>query len=605
MRRISRNMPLSGKQGGKRKMNMKTVQLIKRLLHYVKPYRFLLLIAVISSLISVAASLLTPVLIGDAIDYIVGKDNVDFSAIMRYIGYLGITIAFATIFQWLLSWSTNKLSFSTVKDMREDLFDHIDKLPLKYIDSHAHGDLITRMGNDIEQISTGLLQGFSQLLNGLFTIFGTLIVMFIVNWLLALVVILITPVSLFVAAFIAKHTHDMFIKQATVQGKLSGFGEEMISNAKVVQAFSYGDDAEKYYAEVNQELYGYGYKAQFYSAMSNPCTRFVNGLVYAAVGITGALLAVSGGGLSIAKISPGLLSTFLMYSNQYTKPFNEITGVITELQTAMASARRVFAVLDEPTESDDSLLPEIADCDGTVKLEDVSFGYTEDRILLQHINLNVNDGQKIAIVGPTGCGKTTLINLLMRYYDVTDGRILVSSHPVTEVKRDSLRKCFGMVLQETWLTGGTIKENIAYGRRDATDGEIIAAAKAANAHGFITKMRDGYDTVVSEGGDNLSQGQRQLLCIARIMLTHPPMLILDEATSSIDTRTEIKIQKAFGTMMQGRTSFIVAHRLSTIKEADLILVMNDGNIIEQGTHEELLAKKGFYYNLYNSQFAPV
>ena len=586
-------------------MNMKTVQLIKRLLHYVKPYRFLLLIAVISSLISVAASLLTPVLIGDAIDYIVGKDNVDFSAIMRYIGYLGITIAFATIFQWLLSWSTNKLSFSTVKDMREDLFDHIDKLPLKYIDSHAHGDLITRMGNDIEQISTGLLQGFSQLLNGLFTIFGTLIVMFIVNWLLALVVILITPVSLFVAAFIAKHTHDMFIKQATVQGKLSGFGEEMISNAKVVQAFSYGDDAEKYYAEVNQELYGYGYKAQFYSAMSNPCTRFVNGLVYAAVGITGALLAVSGGGLSIAKISPGLLSTFLMYSNQYTKPFNEITGVITELQTAMASARRVFAVLDEPTESDDSLLPEIADCDGTVKLEDVSFGYTEDRILLQHINLNVNDGQKIAIVGPTGCGKTTLINLLMRYYDVTDGRILVSSHPVTEVKRDSLRKCFGMVLQETWLTGGTIKENIAYGRRDATDGEIIAAAKAANAHGFITKMRDGYDTVVSEGGDNLSQGQRQLLCIARIMLTHPPMLILDEATSSIDTRTEIKIQKAFGTMMQGRTSFIVAHRLSTIKEADLILVMNDGNIIEQGTHEELLAKKGFYYNLYNSQFAPV
>ena len=605
MRRISRNMPLSGQQGGKRKMNMKTAQLIKRLLHYVKPYRFLLFIAVISSLISVAASLLTPVLIGDAIDYIVGKDNVDFSAIMRYIGYLGITIAFATIFQWLLSWSTNKLSFSTVKDMREDLFDHIDKLPLKYIDSHAHGDLITRMGNDIEQISTGLLQGFSQLLNGLFTIFGTLIVMFIVNWLLALVVILITPVSLFVAAFIAKHTHDMFIKQATVQGKLSGFGEEMISNAKVVQAFSYGDDAEKYYAEVNQELYGYGYKAQFYSAMSNPCTRFVNGLVYAAVGITGALLAVSGGGLSIAKISPGLLSTFLMYSNQYTKPFNEITGVITELQTAMASARRVFAVLDEPTESDDSLLPEIADCDGTVKLEDVSFGYTEDRILLQHINLNVKNGQKIAIVGPTGCGKTTLINLLMRYYDVTDGRILVSSHPVTEVKRDSLRKCFGMVLQETWLTGGTIKENIAYGRRDATDEEIIAAAKAANAHGFITKMRDGYDTVVSEGGDNLSQGQRQLLCIARIMLTHPPMLILDEATSSIDTRTEIKIQKAFGTMMQGRTSFIVAHRLSTIKEADLILVMNDGNIIEQGTHEELLAKKGFYYNLYNSQFAPV
>ena len=547
-------------------MNMSTKELVKRLLKYVRPYRFLLFVAVISSFISVAASLLTPVLIGDAIDFIVGKDNVDFSQVIRYIGYLGITIAFATIFQWLLSWSTNKLSFSTVKDMREDLFNHIDRLPLKYIDSHAHGDLITRMGNDIEQISTGLLQGFSQLLNGVFTILGTLVVMFIVNWILALVVVLITPVSLFVAAFIAKHTHDMFIKQATVQGKLSGFGEEMISNAKVVQAFSYGDDADKYYAEVNQELYNYGYKAQFYSAMSNPCTRFVNGLVYAAVGITGALLAVN----DIGSVGAGLLSTFLMYSNQYTKPFNEITGVITELQTAMAGARRVFAVLDEPTESDDSLLPEIKECDGTVRLDD-----------------------------------TTLINLLMRYYDVTDGKILVSSHPVTDVKRDSLRKCFGMVLQETWLTGGTIKENIAYGKRDATDDEIIAAAKAANAHGFITKMSKGYDTVVSEGGDNLSQGQRQLLCIARIMLTHPPMLILDEATSSIDTRTEIKIQKAFGTMMEGRTSFIVAHRLSTIKEADLILVMNDGNIIEQGTHGELLAKKGFYYNLYNSQFAPV
>ena len=581
-------------------MNMKTSQLVKRLLKYVKPYRALLFVAVLSSFVSVAASLLTPVLIGDAIDFIIGKDNVDFSMVIKYIGYLGITIACATIFQWLLSWSTNKLSFSTVKDMREDLFDHIDKLPLKYIDSHAHGDLITRMGNDIEQISTGLLQGFSQLLNGVFTILGTLIVMFVVNWLLALVVILITPLSLFVAAFIAKHTHDMFIKQATAQGKLSGFGEEMISNAKVVQAFSYGDDAQKYYEEVNKELYGYGYKAQFYSAMSNPCTRFVNGLVYAAVGITGALLAVSYG-----TVSAGLLSTFLMYSNQYTKPFNEITGVITELQTAMASARRVFAVLDEPTESDDSALPEIGDCDGTVKLQDVSFGYTEDKILLQHINLAVENGQKIAIVGPTGCGKTTLINLLMRYYDVTDGKIIVSSHAITDVKRDSLRKCFGMVLQETWLTGGTIKENIAYGKRDATDEEIIAAAKAANAHGFITKMSDGYDTVVSEGGDNLSQGQKQLLCIARIMLTHPPMLILDEATSSIDTRTEIKIQKAFGIMMEGRTSFIVAHRLSTIKEADLILVMNDGNIIEQGTHEELLEKKGFYYNLYNSQFAPV
>lgn len=560
----------------------------------------LLFIAVISSLLSVAASLLTPVLIGDAIDYIVGKDSVNFDGVVRFILYLAITISVATVFQWLLSWSTNKLSFSTVTDMRKQLFAHIDKLPLKYIDSHSHGDLLTRMGNDVEQISAGLLQGFSKLLTGVFTIFGTLIVMFIVNWILALVVFVITPLSLFVAAFIAKHTHDMFIKQATVQGKLSGLGEEMISNQKAVQAFSYGDRACELYGELNKELYGYGYKAQFYSAMTNPCTRFVNALVYAAVGIAGALLAILSGG-----ITPGLLSTFLMFSNQYTKPFNEITGVITELQTAMASARRVFAVLDEPTESDDSLLPEIKECDGTVSLDGVYFGYTEDKTLLKDINLDVRNGQKIAIVGPTGCGKTTLINLLMRYYDVNKGEIRVSSMPVTQVKRDSLRRCFGMVLQDTWLTGGTVRDNIAYGKPDATEEEIIAAAKAANAHGFITKFPDGYDTLIAEGGENLSQGQRQLLCIARIMLTHPPMLILDEATSSIDTRTEIKIQQAFNTIMQGRTCFIVAHRLSTIKEADLILVMKDGNIIEQGTHEQLLAKGGFYHDLYNSQFAPL
>lgn len=560
----------------------------------------LLFIAVVSSLLSVAASLLTPVLIGDAIDYIVGKDSVNFDGVVRFILYLAITISVATVFQWLLSWSTNKLSFSTVTDMRKQLFAHIDKLPLKYIDSHSHGDLLTRMGNDVEQISAGLLQGFSKLLTGVFTIFGTLIVMFIVNWILALVVFVITPLSLFVAAFIAKHTHDMFIKQATVQGKLSGLGEEMISNQKAVQAFSYGDRACELYGELNKELYGYGYKAQFYSAMTNPCTRFVNALVYAAVGIAGALLAILSGG-----ITPGLLSTFLMFSNQYTKPFNEITGVITELQTAMASARRVFAVLDEPTESDDSLLPEIKECDGTVSLDGVYFGYTEDKTLLKDINLDVRNGQKIAIVGPTGCGKTTLINLLMRYYDVNKGEIRVSSMPVTQVKRDSLRRCFGMVLQDTWLTGGTVRDNIAYGKPDATEEEIIAAAKAANAHGFITKFPDGYDTLIAEGGENLSQGQRQLLCIARIMLTHPPMLILDEATSSIDTRTEIKIQQAFNTIMQGRTCFIVAHRLSTIKEADLILVMKDGNIIEQGTHEQLLAKGGFYHDLYNSQFAPL
>lgn len=581
-------------------MNMSNKELVKRLLVYVRPYKSLCAVAVISSFLSVIASLLTPVLIGYAIDYIIDINNVNFEGVLRYIGYLGICIAVATLFQWLLSLSTNKLAYATVRDMRIDLFNHIDKLPLKYIDSRSHGDMIARMGNDIEQISIGLLQGFSQLLNGIFTIAGTIIMMFIVNWILAIVVILITPLSLFVAAFIAKHTHDMFIKQASTQGKLSGLAEEIISNEKVVQAFSYGDDAQKDYEKINKELYQCGYQAQFYSAMTNPCTRFVNGLVYAAVGIAGAIIAVT-----TAQISAGLLSTFLIYSNQYTKPFNEITGVVTELQTAMAGAKRVFAILDEPTESDDSMLPNLENCDGTVSLKNVYFGYSADKTLLKNINLDVKNGQKIAIVGPTGCGKTTLINLLMRYYDVNDGQIIVSSQPINQITRDSLRKNFGMVLQDTWLIGGTIKDNIRYGKPDATDEEIINASKLANAHGFITKFPDGYDTLITEGGENLSQGQRQLLCIARIMLTHPPMLILDEATSSIDTRTELKIQQAFNTIMQGRTSFIVAHRLSTIKEADLILVMNEGNIIEQGKHEELLAKKGFYYNLYNSQFEKV
>ena len=576
---------------------MKTKETLKRIVGYISPYKGYVALSLISAILSVAATLAAPVCIGKAIDYIIGPGTVDFATVGKYIALIGGTIAVGGIFQWTLSLATNKLAFLAVNEMRKQLFAHIDRLPLSYIDSHAHGDLITRMASDIEQISNGILQGFSQLLTGVFTIAGTLGIMLAIQWQVALVVIVITPLSLFVATFVAKHSNAMFRKQSDTQGKLGGYSEEMLEGQRIVAAFGYEEEAQKTFEEIDAVLYKYGVKSQFYSSLTNPCTRFVNNLVYAAVGIIGAVIAILYG-----TMSAGTLSTFLIYANQYTKPFNEITGVITELQTAFACARRVFAVLDEPEESPDDDLPEIEECLGTVEFDDVCFGYSPDKPLLQHIDVKADKGKKIAIVGPTGCGKTTLINLLMRFYDVDSGEIRVSDAPVKSVKRNSLRGQFGMVLQDTWLFEGTVRDNIAYGRRDATDEEVIAAAQAAHAHRFISKLADGYDTVITESGGNLSQGQRQLLCIARIMLTHPPMLILDEATSNIDTRTEIRIQKAFAEIMKGRTSFIIAHRLSTIRDADLILVMKDGNIIEQGTHEQLLDKGGFYKELYESQF---
>ncbi len=576
-------------------MNNKIV--IKRMLKYIAPFKGYVALSLISAVMSVAATLAAPVCIGKAIDYIIGPGNVAFDTVAVFMMLIGATIVVGGIFQWTLSIATNQLAFLAVNEMRKELFAHISRLPLSYIDSHAHGDIITRMGNDIEQISNGILQGFSQLLSGVFTIVGTLGIMFAIQWQVALVVVVITPLSLFVATFIAKHSNSMFRKQSDTQGKLGGYSEEMLEGQRIVAAFGYEEEAQKRFEEIDAELYRYGVKSQFYSSLSNPCTRFVNNLVYAAVGIVGAVIAVIYG-----TMSPGTLSTFLIYANQYTKPFNEITGVITELQTALACARRVFVVLDEPEESSDADLPELGECLGTVRFDDVCFGYSPDKPLLQHIDLHAEKGKKIAIVGPTGCGKTTMINLLMRYYDVDSGEIRVSGAPVKSVTRNSLRRQFGMVLQDTWLFEGTVRDNIAYGKRDATDDEVIAAAKAAHAHGFISKLADGYDTVIAENGGNLSQGQRQLLCIARIMLTHPPMLILDEATSNIDTRTEMKIQEAFARIMQGRTSFIIAHRLSTIRDADLILVMRDGNIVEQGSHEDLLARNGFYAELYLSQF---
>ena len=569
---------------------------VKRILSYTKPYVGYLVFALISAVISVALTLLAPVLIGDAIDYIVGKGNVNFAVILKFIAALGVTIVFAALFQWLMSIFTNKITYKTVRDIRAETFDKINKLPLKYIDSHSHGDIISRVVNDIDQISDGLLQGFTQLFTGIVTILGTLIFMLTINYKISLVVVLITPLSLFVASFIAKHSHKMFREQSATKGELSGYVDEMIGNQKIVKTFCYEDKAQEGFEEINDRLYKCGVKAQFYSALTNPSTRFVNGVVYAAVGITGAIAAING------TLSIGQISIFLSYANQYTKPFNEITGVITELQTAFACAKRVFEVLDEENEITDDDLSILEKCDGTVCIDNVSFSYNPEVSLIENLNLDVKSGQKVAIVGPTGCGKTTIINLLMRFYDVSSGEIRVSNVNIKDITRSSLRSLYGMVLQETWLFSGTVKDNISYGKDDATDEEIIAASKLAHAHSFIKRLPNGYDTVISEDGGNISQGQKQLMCIARIMLTKPPMLILDEATSSIDTRTEVKIQQAFTTMMNGRTSFIVAHRLSTIKEADTILVMNSGKIIEQGSHNELLKKGGFYANLYNSQF---
>ena len=570
----------------------------KRLLSYITVHNKLLIISLLTAIINVFFTLLNPILIGDAIDFIIGKDNVDFQGILKIIGILILSIILASLSQWIMTRCTNVITYKTVAALREDVFNKINKVPLKYIDSHSHGDIMSRIINDIDQISTGLLQGFSQLFTGIITILGTLGIMIAINFKIALVVVLMTPLSILVGGFIAKSSKAMFTEQSKIRGEITGYTQEMIGNQKLVKAFSYENNSEEKFQEINSRLYTSGVKSQFFSSLTNPCTRFVNGIVYATVGIISAISAING------NISIGKISSFLNYANQYTKPFNEISSVITELQSALASAERVFEVLDEENEPlDKENAINLKECNGNIEIKDVSFSYNPEVKLIENFNLSVKKGEKIAIVGPTGCGKTTLINLLMRFYNINSGEIFISGYNINDITRKSSRAMFGMVLQETWLYSGTIKENIAYGKPDATDEEIIEDAKMAHAHEFITRLPNGYDTKISGDGNNISQGQKQLLCIARIMLTKPPMLILDEATSSIDTRTEIFIQNAFNKMMEGRTSFIVAHRLSTIKEADLILVMNKGHIIEQGTHEELIEKKGFYANLYNSQFS--
>ena len=570
---------------------------LRRILSYTRPYRLYLALALLSALIGTSLTLYAPVLVGRGVDLIVGPGQVDFPGILRIALQLGITVGVSALFQWLLGLCNNVVSHRTVRDIRVDVFAKLSQVPLRYVDSHAHGDLISRVVNDIERISDGLLQGFTQLFTGIVTILGTLGFMLSLDWGNTLVVVLLTPVSLFVASFIAKRTYAFFKQSSAIQGELGGYIEEMVGGQKVVKTFAYEQRAQAAFEEINGRLYTSGRKAQFYSSITNPCTRFVNGLVYAAVGITGAISAVMG------RISVGDISAFLTYANQYTKPFNEISGVVTELQSAFASARRVFAVIDEPAESPDSTQHTLRDCQGRVELDHVDFSYLPERPLIQNLSLVAQPGERIAIVGPTGCGKTTLINLLMRFYDVDAGEIRVDGIPIRQVPRGNLRRQYGMVLQDTWLFAGTIRDNIAYGKPEATMEEIVAAAKAAHAHSFIQRLPQGYDTVIAEEGGNISQGQKQLLSIARVMLTDPAMLILDEATSSIDTRTEIRIQRAFQKMMQGRTSFIVAHRLSTIREADCILVMDAGHIVEQGRHEELLARGGFYAKLYNAQFA--
>ena len=572
------------------------VPVIPRLWAYAKPNGIFLFLGLVCAIISIALSLWMPILIGHGVDYIVGKGQVDFSGVMRYVIILGVNIGVTVVFQYLMSLCTNQITYKTIQNIRKDAFEKFNTVPLKYIDSHSHGDLMSRFVNDIELISNGLLQGLTQLFTGVVTILGTLAFMLSINMSITVVVVLVTPLSIFVAGIIARLSYSKFKEQSVVRGDLSGFVEEMVGNQKVVTAFSHEEKAEQAFEAINQRLYRCGVRAQFYSSLTNPSTRFVNAMVYAAVGITGAV-SVMGGGLSV-----GQLSSFLSYANQYTKPFNEVTGVLTEIQTAFASARRVFALLDERPEPSDAELPALPPAEGAVCVEHADFSYQPDTRLIKDLNITAEPGQRIALVGPTGCGKTTIINLLMRFYDVNRGSIAVDGHPVKSVTRSSLRGQYGMVLQDTWLFSGTIRENIAYGRPDATDEEILEAARKAYADSFIRQLEKGYDTQIAEGGDNLSQGQRQLLCIARVMLTKPPMLILDEATSSIDTRTEVRIQNAFNDMMKGRTSFVVAHRLSTIRSADTILVMNQGRIIERGNHETLLAQNGFYTKLYNSQF---
>ena len=571
---------------------------IKRILAYIGHYKWGVLASLVLAAITVASTLYLPVLIGYAVDCIISAGHVDFTKLTGILGKMAVMIAITAISQWLMNHINNVITYRVVKDIRTKAFDHLEILPLKYIDSHPSGDVVSRIIADIDQFSEGLLMGFTQLFTGVITILGTLGFMFSINPLIAIVVVCVTPVSLVVASFIAKKTYMMFKAQSETRGELTSLVDEMLGNQKVVQAFGHEDEAQESFEEINERLRGYSLKAIFFSSITNPATRFVNSLVYASVGVAGAFAAVRG------YLSVGQLSSFLSYANQYTKPFNEISGVVTELQNALASAARVFALIDEePITPEDADAVDLKQAEGSVELDHVNFSYVPEKSLIEDFNLSVKPGQRIAIVGPTGCGKSTVINLLMRFYDVNSGAVRVDGNDVRHMTRRSLRANYGMVLQETWLKSGTIRDNIAYGKPDATDEEIIRAAKEAHAHSFIKRMPEGYNTVITEDGGNLSQGQKQLLCIARVMLCLPPMLILDEATSSIDTRTEIRIQKAFATMMKGRTSFIVAHRLSTIREADVILVMRDGHIIEQGNHESLLAKNGFYAQLYNSQFA--
>ena len=571
---------------------------LKRVLTHIKKYRILVIFSFICAMITVASTLYAPILTGDAIDLIVGKGMVDFDGIKDII-YTFLMVTVVTVLsQWFMNIINNHITYSVVRDIRIEVFNHMEELPLSYIDAHKHGDIVSRIVSDIDQFADGLLMGFTQLFTGIVTILATFGFMMVVNVPIALVVIVLTPLSLFVASFIAKRTYHLFHQQSETRGEITALVDEMVGQQKIVQAFGYEDEALERFWEINDRLEKDSMSATFYSSLVNPCTRFVNNLVYAAVGIIGAISAIMTG------FTVGQLTCFLSYANQYTKPFNEISNVITELQNAMACAGRVFELLDETPQ-----IPEkenahvLKDTKGAIEINDVNFSYVKDKKLITDLNLSVKPGMRVAIVGPTGCGKSTLINLLMRFYDVDAGAISVDGTDIRDMTRDSLRQNYGMVLQETWLKSGTIRENIAYGKPDATDEEIVQAAKLAHSDSFIRRLPQGYDTVIAEDGGNLSQGQKQLLCITRVMLLLPPMLILDEATSSIDTRTEIRIQKAFNRMMQGRTSFIVAHRLSTIREADVILVMKDGNIIEKGNHEQLMAQNGFYTNLYNSQFA--
>lgn len=576
-----------------------TATLLK-VLSYIKKYKLYIILSLVTAAVTVASSLYIPILTGDAIDYIIGPGKVDYSAILKIIIEACVVMGITAISQWIMNTCNNRITFHVVRDIRDEAFKKIEILPLKYIDANSYGDIVSRVITDTDQFADGLLMGFTQLFTGVLTIVGTLGFMLSINAGITLIVVLITPLSLFVASFIAKHTFSMFKLQSQTRGEQTALIDEMIGNQKVVQAFGYQDDSLARFDVINDKLQHYSLRAIFFSSITNPATRFVNSLVYAGVGIFGAFFAING------RLTVGQLSCFLSYANQYTKPFNEISGVITEIQNAIACAARIFELIEEEPQIPDSdnaiTMPAVK---GNIDIEHVYFSYVPDRPLIEDFNLKVKPGQRVAIVGPTGCGKTTLINLLMRFYDVNSGTISVDGTSIMNMTRHSLRQNIGMVLQDTWLKAGTIRDNIVMGKPDATDEEVIAAAKASHADSFIKRLPDGYNTWITEDGGSLSQGQKQLLCITRVMLCLPPMLILDEATSSIDTRTELKIQHAFAQMMQGRTSFIVAHRLSTVREADIILVMKDGKIIEQGRHEELLAKGGFYATLYNSQFVQV